>query len=222
MTPDERAAVEGFLAVLGGVPEDAERTVYLCHLYCELGATPAIEAFRLIHDFLRENPNEVVVLLVEDFVDTEDAVAVLERSGLADHTLSWQRGEPLPTLGEMISRDDNVVVLAENDLARRRGTSPPTTCSRTRRTRSPSQRSSRATSVGVRWTTHCSCSTTGSPSTRRAAPWPPRPTGGTCCSSGPSGARPSAAELPNILAVDFYADGDLFAVVDELNGVGPP
>ena len=37
-----------------------------------------------------------------------DAVAVLERSGLAGHALSWRPGEPLPTLGEMISRDDNV------------------------------------------------------------------------------------------------------------------
>ena len=27
---------------------------------------------------------------------------------------------------------------------------------------------------------------------------------------------------PNILAVDFYADGDLFDVVDVLNGVAPP
>ncbi len=26
--------------------------------------------------------------------------------------------------------------------------------------------------------------------------------------------------LQNILAVDFFADGDLFAVVDELNGIG--
>ena len=28
--------------------------------------------------------------------------------------------------------------------------------------------------------------------------------------------------LPNIVAVDFYADGDLFDVVDPLNGVAPP
>jgi hypothetical protein len=27
-------------------------------------------------------------------------------------------------------------------------------------------------------------------------------------------------QLPNLLAVDFYRRGDVFAVVDELNGVG--
>ena len=43
--------------------------MYLCHVYCELGATRAIDAFRGIHDFLRENPNEVIVLVLEDYVD---------------------------------------------------------------------------------------------------------------------------------------------------------
>ena len=28
--------------------------------------------------------------------------------------------------------------------------------------------------------------------------------------------------MPNILAVDFYAKGDVMEVVDNLNGVGPP
>jgi hypothetical protein len=31
--------------------------------------------------------------------------------------------------------------------------------------------------------------------------------------------RDERGHLPNILAVDFYANGDLFAVVDELNGL---
>ena len=88
--------------------------MYLCHLYCEFGATPAVDEFRLVHDFLRENPNEVVVLVLEDFVDPADAIAVLERSGLAARG-SWRPGEPLPTLGEMIERGDNVLVLVEND-----------------------------------------------------------------------------------------------------------
>ena len=222
MTPDQRAG-EGFLAVLGGVPEDAERTVYLCHLYCELGATPAIEAFRLIHDFLRENPNEVIVLLVEDFVDTEDAVAVLERSGLADHTLSWQRGQPLPTLGEMISRDDNVVVLAENAP----GSAPWYI---------PAYDMLQDTPYTFAEPEEFSCDvgrgavdnpllmlnhwiTVDPPSRAVAAEANGRD---VLLERAPSVARPRRGQLPNILAVDFYADGDVFAVVDELNGVGPP
>ena len=44
----------------------------------------------------------------------------------------------------------------------------------------------------------------------------------TSCSPAARRAHPSAAACPNILAVDFYADGDLFDVVDVLNGVAPP
>jgi hypothetical protein len=110
----QQALVAGFLGVLGGVPPDADKTVYLCHLYCEYGATPALTAFRHMREFLRVNPNEVVVLVLEDFVQPEDAVKVLERSGIADRALPWTPGQPLPTLGEMIRRKKNVLVLVEN------------------------------------------------------------------------------------------------------------
>ena len=90
VSPSERAATEGVLALLGGVPPDERPTVYLCHVYCELGATPAVDAFRRVHDFLRENPNEVIVLVLEDFVEAADAIAVLERGGLAGH--AWRGG----------------------------------------------------------------------------------------------------------------------------------
>ena len=79
--PSERAATEGVLALLGGVPPDERPTVYLCHLYCELGATPAVDAFRVIHDFLRENPNEVIVLVLEDYVEPADAVRCSSAAG---------------------------------------------------------------------------------------------------------------------------------------------
>ena len=87
LSPAQRALTQGVLALFSGVPPDEDSKVYLCHLYCELGATPAVEEFRAVDDFLRENPNEVVVLVVEDFVDPEDAIAALERSGLAGHAL---------------------------------------------------------------------------------------------------------------------------------------
>ena len=107
----EAAATEGVAAYLG--PPSDNRQVYLCHLYCELGATRAVDAFRGIDDYLRENPNEVIVLILEDHVDAADAIDVLRDSGLAHHALEWDPGEPLPTLREMIERKRNVLVLAE-------------------------------------------------------------------------------------------------------------
>jgi len=222
LSPDERAATEGFLAVLGGAPPDTDPTVYLCHNYCELGATPAFEAFRLVHDFLRENPNQVVVLVLEDYVEAADAIDVLERSGLAGHALSWRPGEPLPTLGEMISDGDNVVILVENE-----GGSEPWYI--------PAYDMLQDTPYKFEEPHDFSCDlgrgasenplfmvnhwiTVDPPSRAVAAEANARDvllTRAEECAS-------ERDHLPNIVAVDFYADGDLFDVVDKLNGVAPP
>ena len=112
LTPSERAAALRTIE-MAGAGSSSGSDVYLCHAMCELGAAPAEPAFREIHDFLRENPNEVVVLVIEDHVEPADAMRALDRGGLADRALSWAPGQPLPTLGEMIEQDRNVVVLVE-------------------------------------------------------------------------------------------------------------
>ncbi len=111
LNPIDLALTEGVEAFIGAPSE--ERQVYLCHTYCELGATRAVDTFRVIDDYLRENPNEVIVLILEDHVDAADAVDALTKSGLSRHALHWDPGEPLPTLREMIQRRRNVLVLAE-------------------------------------------------------------------------------------------------------------
>jgi hypothetical protein len=109
-----RKAVERLVAMAGN-PDPRDRRVYLCHLYCELGATPAKSAFGKIHDWLRVNPNEVIILVLEDHVPAEAAVDVLEASGLADRAYIWSRGSSAPTLRQMIESKKNVLILAEND-----------------------------------------------------------------------------------------------------------
>jgi len=113
LSTDALALAEGVEAYLGA-PSD-EHEVYLCHVYCEVGATRAVDTFRVIGDYLRENPNEVIVLILEDHVDAADAVGVLKKSGLGRRALQWEPGDPLPTLREMIQRGDNVLVLSENE-----------------------------------------------------------------------------------------------------------
>src|SRR3954454_10685782 len=72
------AVVERLLGFFGTAPPTNARDVWLCHLYCELGATKAVDTFRLINDFLVENPNEVVMLVLEDHVEAQDATRALE------------------------------------------------------------------------------------------------------------------------------------------------
>jgi hypothetical protein len=113
LSEKERAVGERFLGMVGADTPEDKRRVYLCHLYCELGATPAKAAFGKIHDWLRVNPNEVIILILEDHVEAEDAVEVLEASGLADRAYTWSPGAAAPTLREMIEAKKNVLVLAE-------------------------------------------------------------------------------------------------------------
>jgi hypothetical protein len=114
LTPDEFAQYQAVVVGLGAPSQNDRREVYLCHGVCELGATRASDVFREIDDWLRENPNEVIIIIVEDHVDDEDAIEAFDDGGLADRAYSWDPDEPPPTLAEMISSGKNVLVLAEN------------------------------------------------------------------------------------------------------------
>jgi hypothetical protein len=100
----------GVRAEGGGEPE-----VYLCHTVCELGATKMADALTDVREFLDANPNEVVILFIEPYVSPEDIASVFEEVGLADNTAVLDRTEPLPTLGELIRRDDRLIVFTERD-----------------------------------------------------------------------------------------------------------
>ena len=93
----------------------SEPEVFLCHVFCELGATPAVDALKLLNGFLKENPNEVVVLVVEDHVTAADFEAAVRDSGLDRRVFHYRPGTPLPTLREMIESKHNVVFMAENE-----------------------------------------------------------------------------------------------------------
>ena len=99
-----------------GYDGGGEREVYLCHGYCEMGATPAVSALESINDYLVANPYEVTLISVEDDTTPEDTERAFEESGLAD--LVWRKEldpENLPTLREMIEANRRVIVMVEDD-----------------------------------------------------------------------------------------------------------
>jgi hypothetical protein len=96
-----------------GPPGDAPREVFLCHAFCEVGATRAVDAFAEVHRFLVTHPEEVLVLSIEDDTSAADTAAVLERSGLAGEVFRGRVGPPWPTLRTLIDRDERVLVLTE-------------------------------------------------------------------------------------------------------------
>ena len=90
------------------------RDVWLCHTLCELGATRFTETLTDMRRFLDREPPNVVVLFLENYVTDEDMVAAFRKTGHQDMALALDRGEPLPTLGEMIRQGKRLLVFTEN------------------------------------------------------------------------------------------------------------
>jgi hypothetical protein len=94
--------------------QEGPRSLYLCHGFCELGATPLLGALQRLHEFLVQNPDEVLVVVVEDYVQPQDLAAVFAESGLDDLVYRGPAGPAWPTLREMIDARQRLLVLTES------------------------------------------------------------------------------------------------------------
>jgi hypothetical protein len=96
-----------------GFTGSGERGMYLCHSLCELGGTELSSVLDDIKDFLVANPGEVVVVINQDYVTPEDFVGAVRDADLEDlvyrgSVTSW------PTLREMVDSNQRLVLTAEN------------------------------------------------------------------------------------------------------------
>lgn len=89
--------------------------VALCHSQCSLGNIPLKEFLSQLHTFLRENPREVVTLLLENYVERVDVARALAASRLDTLVHTQPTGAPWPTLGEMIHSDRRLVILSDRE-----------------------------------------------------------------------------------------------------------
>ena len=99
---------------LVGKPE-GPKDVYMAHGFCELGSTEFVGALKEIKDFLVLNPSEVLIMVIQDEgVTPADVAGCFEKSGLLDFVYRGPVTPPWPTLGEMVARNERIVVMAEN------------------------------------------------------------------------------------------------------------
>lgn len=92
-----------------------ERQLYLCHAFCEIGATPFVAELTRIREFLDNNPREVVMLIIQDEGPLpSDVSAAFETSGLDKLVYQGALDSEMPTLQEMIDSGGRVLVSAEN------------------------------------------------------------------------------------------------------------
>jgi hypothetical protein len=207
-----------------------KRGIFLCHTFCELGASPLVPVLEDVRDFLVAHPNEVLVIVNQDAITPKDFVEAMDDAGLSRFAYSGRTSPPWPTLRQMIERNQRLVVLAEEHA----GSAPwyhPAYRSIVEET--PFNFTNRAQLLDAADLAR-SCKPNRGP--RSGAPvflmnhWintDPAPLASNARrvnAYGPLLARARECEklrkhIPTLLAVDFYREGDLFKVVDALNRV---
>jgi hypothetical protein len=203
--------------------DESKRGLYFCHGFCELGAYPVVPALRDIRDFMVAQPDEVIILVVEDYVTPEDLASAFDKAGFGG--LIYTAAAPLQsvTLRQFIESGQRVLVFIESG-----------------RPGVPWIRPAFETFQETPYTFHkvedfsCIPNRGGDRGPLfQINHWidttpTPKPSNAAIVNAYPfllARAEKCAAErhhLPNLIAVDFYQTGDLMAVVNKLNGVGQP
>ncbi|MFG3137546.1 hypothetical protein ACGFZA_15195 [Streptomyces sp. NPDC048211] len=89
--------------------------LWLCHAVCRAGAIELVPALTALGAWMRENPGEVVTLIVQDAISGEETEQAFRQAGLDDllHTPDPDPRKAWPTLGEMVDSGRRLVVFAE-------------------------------------------------------------------------------------------------------------
>jgi len=200
---------------------EGRRDLFLCHGFCELGATAFSETLADIRRFLVTHSREVVVLVIQDEAPAEPIAEAINAADLEAFAYAHpDRTAPWPTLGELIESGRTLIVMGEG------GATPEpwfhSAFALTQETpylfASPEElscdRSRGEPDAGLFLVNHWINDVTPSP--RDAELLNARelllPRLEQC--------EAERGLKPNLVAVNFYREGDLFEVVDELNGVG--
>jgi hypothetical protein len=212
-----------------GFKGTGKRGMYLCHTLCELGATPLSDGLRQIHDFMATHPDNVLVVINQDYVTPADYVKAIDDAGLTQYVFKDLDGSHWPTLREMIDSGRQLVFLAENQA----GAAPWYQLAYKSLLQETPYKFNKASLLTAPAGLDATCKPNRGPD---SAPlfldnhWVstdpfPRPSDAAKVNAyQPLLARAQRCEkirhrLPNLLAVNFYKEGDLFRVVNTLNGV---
>ena len=200
--------------------DETKHGLYFCHAFCELGAYPLVPALREIRDFMVAHPDEVIIIVVEDTVIPEDLASEFDKAGFANLIYTANPSPEWPTLRQLIESGRRALVFIESG-----------------KPGVPWLRSAFETFEETPYTFHevedfsCRANRGGDAGTLlQINHWidttpTPKPSNAAVVNAYSfllARAEKCASErhhLPNLIAVDFYQTGDLFAVVNELNGV---
>lgn len=196
----------------------------LCHggnvIPCDIsGMKPVADGLQEITDFLDRRPNEVVSIIFESYITQADTAAAFAAADLLRFVHVQAPGDPWPTMRELIEADTRLVVFTDNS-----GASLPwhhyvwhhaweTHYSFQNPSQFSCNRNRGSLSNPLFILNHFLTNFIGSPVLANQVNHNPLFIDRALQCQTESG------RLPNFVTVDFYDIGDLFAVVDALNGV---
>ena len=92
---------------------EKQNQAVLCHSSCLLGRISLRESLETICAFLNANPKEIITLFFENYASPESIYAAFEQSGCLELIYTHKPKDPWPTLTEMASEDQRLVVFAD-------------------------------------------------------------------------------------------------------------
>ena len=197
---------------------------WLCHGDCLFGKKKLSEGLAEFTAFLKKRPGEVLTLIFESSISADETEQAFREAGLLGYVHTQIAGEPWPTLGEMSEAGRRVVVFTDfpnngpawyHDVWEYCWDTPW-------HVTAPEQfvcdvsRGSRQNSLFI--LNHMLYGGLDLPSEQQAG----------IANSNPffldraNRCWTETERLPNFVTVDFYSIGDLFEVVDSLNGISSP
>jgi hypothetical protein len=202
------------------------REIFLCHTFCEVGATRALDALEGVQRFLVAHPEEVLILSIQDDTTAADTAKLIRDSGLIREVYRGAARPPWPTLRALIDRDERVLVLVENHPGAEPWLYPqfevsqetPFHFNTAQELAAPdSCRVNRGGTTGSLLLVNHWVDTSPAPRASIAREVNAR----AFIDERLNRCRQERGLLPTIAAVDFYRQGDAFGAVDRLNGLTP-
>jgi hypothetical protein len=90
-------------------------TPYLCHQICALGSTAMLPALQGVQQWMAAHPREVVTFIIEDYISAADTVKVIQEAGLMPYVHTQVAGQPWPSLQQMIDSGQRLQVFDQTN-----------------------------------------------------------------------------------------------------------
>ncbi len=198
-----------------------ENELHLCHGDCLFGKILLRDALQLFKDFMDENPNEICTLILESYADSDAIFAMFEQVGLSSMLFRKSEENDWPSLNEMIDAETRLVVFTDDQTS----TVPdfhyvwdycwdtPWQVMEQEDFTCRILRGDRQNELFI--LNHILYGAFDLPDATKAEQANSNP----FFLSRAQQCQQESGQLPNFITVDFYSLGNLFDVVDALNGV---